>query len=293
MAGRVLRPIRDITATARQLSAENIGERVPVRAPRDELADLAATVNGMLDRVQRGIAERDRVLDSQRMFAANAAHELRTPLTTVRTAIDVTLDGEPTTGQLLTMAADIRDAVEHGRRTLDGLLLLAGSQAGPRTSTRADLAGTAGRLLDDAAARADALGLAVRRHLAPAPVDGEPVLLERLVGNLVDNALRHNVPGGELAVTTGTAGGAAFLRVENTGRPLSAEEARRLPEPFVRGEGRRPHPERGVGLGLAIVRAVATAHQGSLTLAPRPGGGLSVTVRLPGARRPGSGGGPG
>jgi signal transduction histidine kinase len=131
VAGRILRPIRAISGTANRLSAENLSERIPVRQPADELAALAATINGMLDRIQHGIAERDRVLNSQRLFVANAAHELRTPLTTMRTAIDVTIDGEPDRAELVAMAGDIATAVETSQRTLDGLLVpLARSQAG-------------------------------------------------------------------------------------------------------------------------------------------------------------------
>ena len=130
VAGRVLRPIRVISSAARRLSAENLTERVPVTTPADELSALAGTVNGMLDRIQRGVAERDRILDSQRLFTANAAHELRTPLTTARTAIDVTLDGNPSRAELLATASDVGGAVEHMQRVLDGLLLPARSQAG-------------------------------------------------------------------------------------------------------------------------------------------------------------------
>ncbi|NUO99899.1 MAG: HAMP domain-containing protein, partial [Nonomuraea sp.] len=139
-AGRVLRPIRVISATAHRLSAENLTERVPVTTPADELSALAGTVNDMLDRIQHGVTERDRILDGQRLFTANAAHELRTPLTTARTAIDVTLDGHPTRSDLLTMAGDVRDAVVHMQRVLDGLLLLARSQAGLTARQPADLA---------------------------------------------------------------------------------------------------------------------------------------------------------
>ena len=140
VAGRVLRPIRAISSTARRLSAEDITERVPVTVPADELYVLAGTVNEMLDRIQRGVVERDRILDSQRLFTANAAHELRTPLTTARTAIDVTLDGDPSRAELLAMAGDVRAAVEHVQRVLDGLLLLARSQAGIGAREPADLA---------------------------------------------------------------------------------------------------------------------------------------------------------
>jgi signal transduction histidine kinase len=274
VAGRVLRPIRTISATAQRLSAENLSERVPVTRPLDELATLAGTVNGMLDRISDGVAERDRVLASQRMFTANAAHELRTPLTTMHTAIDVTLDSGPGIEELLAMTADVRTAVEQSRRTLDGLLALAHSQAGAGVRHRVDLAEVVAHSLDG-------VDLTVRADLRPAPVHGDPVLLERLCGNLVDNAVRHNHPGGQVEVATGGTGGRAFLRIGNSGVPIAPEAADRLREPFVRGDGTRIHSGRGTGLGLSIVDAIVAAHRGELTIAARPAGGLDVVVHLP------------
>ncbi|MGP4110769.1 sensor histidine kinase [Streptomyces sp. 4N509B] len=296
VAGRVLRPVRTIAATARRLSAERLDERVLVRQPPDELAALAETVNGMLDRIQAGVAERERLLASQRLFTANAAHELRTPLATIRAAVDVTLDGEPTRAELLTMAADVRTAAAHSQRTLDGLLALARSQAGLRERRHGDLAELAAALATAAEREAARRGLTLRATLRPAPVTGEPVLLERLVGNLLDNALRYNHRGGHVTLATGTDERGAFLRVENSGPPVSPAAAARLLEPFVRGEtdgagtdglgtdgGRDGGEGVGAGLGLSIVRAVTAAHEGELTTAPRPAGGLTVRVRLPAA----------
>jgi signal transduction histidine kinase len=286
-AGRILRPIRTIAATAQRLSAENLSERVPVSTPSDELATLARTINGMLDRIQRGILERDRVLDSQRMFTANAAHELRTPLTTMRTAIDVTLDGEPRTAELLTMAGDIRTAIGHSQRTIDGLLSLARSQTVPGAQHPADLADVAAEVLGGssgclvAADDATAQDIALRTDLRPAPIIGEPILLERMVSNLIDNAIRYNHAGGHVTVTTGTAAAQAFLRIANTGPPIVPGEADRLLEPFVRGEGTRTRTDNGAGLGLSIVRAVVLAHQGEISTATCPTGGLEVTVHFP------------
>lgn len=280
VAGRVLRPIRVISSTARRLSAENLTDRVPVTPPADELSALAGTINGMLDRIQRGVAERDRILDSQRLFTANAAHELRTPLTTARTAIDVTLDGNPSRAELLAMAGDVRRAVEHLQRVLDGLLLLARSQAGLAAREPVDLAAIAAAALDAAGARAAAADVAVRSELRPAPVSGEPVLLERMIGNLVDNALRYNQVGGRLVVDTGTAAGRAVLRISNTGRQIPPDEAQTLLEPFVHGQGARVRTD-GLGLGLSIVRAVTLAHRGRIAVTARTGGGLDITVDLP------------
>jgi signal transduction histidine kinase len=292
VAGRVLRPIRVISSAARRLSAENLTERVPVTAPADELSALAGTVNDMLDRIQRGVAERDRILDSQRLFTANAAHELRTPLTTARTAIDVTLDGQPGRDELLTMAGDVRDAVEHMQRVLNGLLLLARSQAGAGTQETTDLAAITAATLGTAEEQAAAAGIAIRARLRPALVTGEPVLLERLVGNLVDNALRYNHTDGHLtvetstvetsAVETRTAGARAVLRISNTGREIPPEQAQTLLEPFVHGHGTRVRTDGpGLGLGLSIVHAITHAHQGHITITARPGGGLDITIDLP------------
>ncbi|MFF4622205.1 sensor histidine kinase [Nonomuraea jabiensis] len=280
VAGRVLRPIRVISSAARRLSAENLTERVPVTTPADELSALAGTVNDMLDRIQRGVAERDRILDSQRLFTANAAHELRTPLTTARTAIDVTLDGHPSRDELLAMAGDVRDAVVHMQRVLDGLLLLARSQAGAGPRETADLAAITAAALDTAEERAAAAGIAVRAGLRPAPVTGEPVLLERLVGNLVDNALRYNHADGHLIVETYTAGARAVLRIRNTGREVVPEAAQTLLEPFVHGHGTRVRTD-GLGLGLSIVRAITHAHHGRIAITAGPGGGLDITIDLP------------
>jgi signal transduction histidine kinase len=286
VSGRVLRPIRSISSTAQRLSAENMSERVPVDRPPDELAALAGTINGMLDRIQQGVAERDRVLDSQRMFTANAAHELRTPMTTMRTAIDVTLDGEPSRAELLTMADDIRIAIGQSQRTLDGLLALAYSQASTGKRRRVDLADVTAGIVDGSVEVAAARDVTLRTDLRPAPVRGDPVLLERLAGNLVDNALRYNHAGGDIAVTTGTQAERAFLQITNTGRLIAADEAESLLEPFVRGRDNRTRADSGAGLGLSIVRAIVVAHGGEISTATRPGGGLEVTIRLPRAVGP-------
>jgi signal transduction histidine kinase len=266
VAGRILRPIRTVSAIAQRLSAENLSSRVPVPAPPDELATLANTINSMLDRIQSGIADRDRLLDSQRMFVANAAHELRTPLTTMRTAVDVTLDGAPTVEELLVMAADVSTAIEQSQRTLDGLLVLARSQTGLVKQRAVDLAEVV------AEAAENVRDVEVRTDLKPAPISGEPVLIGRMVGNLIDNAVRYNHEGGHIDVVTGK----SYLRIVNTGQHVDPGQVNTLFDPFVRGVHGK-----GVGLGLSIVRAVVTAHQGSLACAARPDGGLDITVRFP------------
>ena len=281
VAGRVLRPIRAMSATARRLSAENLTERVPVTTPADELATLAETVNSMLDRIQSGIADRDRLLHGQRMFVANVAHELRTPLTTMRTAIDVTLDGRPSNEELLVMAGDVRDSVTHSQHTLDGLLTLARSQAGPGSRHTVDLADVVAEVLDTAGKQAETRRVELRADLRTAPVTGDPVLLDRMVGNLLDNAIRHNEAGGDVAVTTGLVAGHAQLRVVNTGRRVEPGTVPDLFEPFVRGPANRPRTDGGLGLGLSIVRAVVDAHRGQLVTTAPANGGLDVTARFP------------
>jgi signal transduction histidine kinase len=284
VAGRILQPIRAISDTANRLSAENLSERMYVRRPTDELATLAATINVMLDRIQHSIAERERVLDSQRLFVANAAHELRTPLTTMRTAIDVTLDGEPDRAELIAMAGNIATAVETSQRTLDGLLVLARSQAGPPRRTPVDLATVAAATIAATDPAAHSV-VTLQTDLRPAPASGEPVLLQRMADNLLENALRYNYAGGTVTVSTGTANGHAFLRMVNTGPLVTPEEERRLFEPFVRGA---PNGTRGAGLGLSIVRAVVTAHDGEISSTARPTGGMDIAVML-GTRMDGPG----
>jgi signal transduction histidine kinase len=284
VAGQVLRPIRAMSATAARLSAENLSERVPVTSPADELATLAETVNRMLDRIQSGIVDRDRLLHSQRMFVANVTHELRTPLTTMRTAVDVTLDGRPSTEELLVMAGDVRDAVAHSQRTLDGLLALARSHTGPNRRQRVDLANVVTGILDAVREQAEARRVELRAEPLRAPVTGDPALLDRMVGNLVDNAIRYNETGGHVTVTTRLVAGHAQLRVVNTGRPVEPGAVHDLFEPFVRGSAGGPRVDGGLGLGLSIVRAVVDAHHGQLTADARATGGLDITARFPGAR---------
>ncbi|MFF5219488.1 sensor histidine kinase [Micromonospora sp. NPDC000442] len=281
LAGRVLRPIRAISATARRLSAENLSERVPVTAPADELATLAQTVNGMLDRIQSGMAERDKLLHSLRMFVANAAHELRTPLTTMRTAIDVTLDGQPSTEELLVMAGDVRTAVEHSQRTLDGLLTLARSHTGPSRRHQIDLADVVAGIADAAREQTEKLHIELRTDLRSSPIVGDPVLVDRMVSNLVDNAIRYNETGGTIAITTDTAAQHAHLHIANTGQRIDPDTADQLFEPFVRGTTNQPRTDSGAGLGLSIVRAVVDAHHGQLSSNARPTGGLDIAIRFP------------
>ncbi len=275
LAGRVLRPIQDMTAAARRLSETNLSERLALEGPADELKELADTFDDMLERLQSAF-------ESQRRFVANASHELRTPLAIQRTLIDVALaDPNATPEELRATAASVRDAVDRSERLIDGLLVLARSQQGAGEVAPVDLAATTGRAVDQAAAEAEARRIAVRRHLRPAVVRGNQVLLEHLAGNLVRNAVLHNVDGGWMEVATASDGGRATLAVRNSGHRIPPEQVPRLFEPFRRLSPDRVDSARGHGLGLSIVEAVANAHHGSVRAEPLEGGGLSVVVSLP------------
>ncbi len=284
LAGRVLRPLHVITRTAQRLSAERLDARIGLRGPQDELKELADVFDALLARLQASF-------EAQRRFVADASHELRTPLAVMRTEVDVALaDPDATVEELRAAAQVVRDATERADRLVDSLLLLARSERlqidGLPARERVELAAAA-----DAALRAVAPEITSRRLRVDvsgdgAAVLGDPALLERLVANLVENAVRHNVDGGWLWVRSETipetGGGRARLFVANTGAVLRAEEVEPLFEPFRRA-GTARTARRGAGLGLAIVRAVAQAHGGRVDALPRDGGGLVVRVDLPAA----------
>ncbi len=271
VAGRALRPVRSLTQAARRASELSLGERLALTGPDDELKELADTFDVMLERL-------DAAFTSQKRFVANAAHELRTPLTAMRTAIEVTLSKpERTPKQLEEMAVRVNRSVAHAERIVEALLTLATSEAGPSTSEPVDLAIAAEDALEAAQGAIDERGLTVRAELAPAPDRGDRVLLERMVANLVDNAVRHNVTGGWITVRTGLADGEAMFEVTNTGPEVAANKIPRLFEPFSRG-AERLDPMDGVGLGLSIASAIAGAHHATIDARPRAGGGMEIRV---------------
>jgi len=279
VAGRALRPVHAITAAARRASEQNLGERIALAGPDDELKELADTFDAMLGRLDAAFA-------SQRRFVANASHELRTPLTVMRTAIDVTL-AKPgrTPAQLEAMAVEVRHAADRAETLIEALLTLARSDRGTGPREPLDVAVLAEDALDAAAAAIRARPVTVQAVLEPALAVGDPVLVERLVTNLIDNAIRHNVPGGWVQVATGTRAGTAFIEVANGGLPVPAELVPSLFEPFRRLSDQaladRTGSPDGMGLGLSIVRSVALAHHGQATARPLPAGGLEVSVWLP------------
>jgi signal transduction histidine kinase len=276
-AGRALRPVHRITAAARAASAHNLSARVALSGPRDELRELAETFDEMLGRLQSAF-------EAQRDFIANASHELRTPLAVMRTTVDVVLsnpDGTP--GDLRGMAADIRAAVDHAEHLIGALLILARSERGLTVHEEVDLATVAEDVLDTA----DPGDRRVHATLGSAVISGDPVLAERLIANLVDNAARYNAAAGDIWISTRTAAGSSELTVANTGPVISPSDADRIFQPFQRLNDRTSHD--GSGLGLAIVASIAAIHGGTATARPRSDGGLSVTVTIPSARTPAQG----
>ncbi|TDE48426.1 HAMP domain-containing histidine kinase [Nonomuraea mesophila] len=274
MAGRVLGPLREITAAARRLSTHNLGERINLRGPRDELKELADTIDAMLGRLAAAF-------EAQRRFVANASHELRTPLTVQRAAVDVAL-ARPSLESLLTMARRIHAATRRHEHLIASLLALARSERGVERYEPVDLAAAVRDALAAVAADVELRGLRLTQALAPAPLAGDPVLLERLAANLVENAVRHNAEGGWIDVRTETGPGSVRLRVANSGARVAPEAVAGLFEPF-----RRHTPDRaggagqGYGLGLSIVAAIAHAHRGRYAARARDEGGLDVSIVLP------------
>ena len=269
MAGQALVPLRRVTALARRVTQERLGERIAMSGPRDELRELADTVDGMLDRLEAAF-------EGQRRFVANASHELRTPLTVIRAEVEVALaDPDATAADLRHMGEVVLEAADRTQSLLDSLLVLARSQQALPRREPVDLAAAARTAVAITEREAQARGIHVSLDLEPAPLEGDPPLVERLVANLIENAVRHNVPGGRMQVTTRP----GLVRVENTGPPIAPEDVRRLAEPFERLGRDADGP--GAGLGLSIVRAVADAHGAQLQLEPRAGGGLEVTVTFP------------
>jgi signal transduction histidine kinase len=271
VSGRVLRPVRAITETARRASDQHLGERLALTGPRDELRELADTFDDMLTRLDLAFA-------AQRRFVANASHELRTPLTVMRTAIEVAL-AKParTTQQLEDMAVRVRRHIDRAENMIEALLVLAISDQGLGSRELLDLSAVAEDALELAAPGIARLGLRVEAELAPAETTGDQQLIERMIWNLVDNAVRHNKPGGWIRVITGTYGPGVSLTIANSGTKVPADAVPTLVEPFRRIESGGG----GVGLGLSIAQSVSTAHGAELDVRSQPEGGLRISVILP------------
>jgi signal transduction histidine kinase len=274
MSGRVLRPVRVITETARRASEQHLGERLALTGPSDELKELADTFDDMLERLDVAFAAQGR-------FVASASHELRTPLTVMRTAIDVTLaKPSPTARQLTDMAARVRRSIDHAESMIEALLTLAASDQGKLSTEFTDLATWAEDAIDAAAPEIKRLNLHVDTELDRAETTGDPQLLERMITNLVDNAVRHNQPGGWIKLRTGTSDAGAYLEIANSGPFIPDDAVPSLFEPFRRIPARTGARD-GVGLGLSIAQSVLTAHRASVTTRSQPAGGLDISVVIP------------
>jgi signal transduction histidine kinase len=272
VAGRVLRPLRTITGTVRTISAENLRERLAVGGPADEIKELGDTFDGLLGRL-------DASFEAQRQFVANASHELRTPLARQRTLAEVALrDSEPTIESLRKAHERVLASGEQQERLIEALLTLARSERGLDRREPFDLAALTGEVLAAHRSEAERRGLHVDVSLEPVTISGDPSLVERMVANLVDNALEHNVADGMVQVATAMREGSAVLSVANSGQVIPPEGLDRLFRPFQRLAADRTSHGNDSGLGLSIVRAVADAHDAEVTARARPDGGLTVEV---------------
>jgi signal transduction histidine kinase len=275
VAGRVLRPLRTITMAARDISATDLHRRLALEGPNDELRELGSTFDGLLGRLEAAFV-------AQRQFVANASHELRTPLARQRTVAEVALgDPDATVESLRRSHERVLAAGEQQERLIEALLTLARSERGLAQREPFDLAALTRIVLAGRTAELEQGGLRLETTLDAAPASGEPRLAERLVANLVDNAIRHNRPHGSVRVATRTTDGLATISVANTGPVVPPGELDRLFEPFQRLDGERTASRDGMGLGLSIAEAIARAHGGRLTAWPQAGGGLIVEAIFP------------
>jgi signal transduction histidine kinase len=280
-AGRVLAPLRSITSTARMISAGSLHQRLAIAGPDDEFKRLGDTLDELLARLEASF-------ESQRRFVANASHELRTPLTVERTLLQVALaDPDASAQELRATCEEVLATGAEQERLLESLLTLASSERGLDRRERLDLASIAGHALLAVEPERKRRSLELTTELATARMTGDPALVERLVANLVDNAVHHNTVGGRIEIRTGLEAGSAFLAVANTGAVIASGEIERLVEPFRRlGGGRGVDTDGHHGLGLSIVRAITAAHGAALDLQARPEGGLVITVRFPAGAAP-------
>jgi signal transduction histidine kinase len=275
VAGRILRPLSTITTAARRISASNLNERLSLGGPDDELKALGDTLDDLFARLEAAF-------EAQRHFVANASHELRTPLTRERTMLQVALDDpgtttekwRSTTREVLASNAEQEDLIA-------ALLTLASSQGGLDQRAPVDLASVTDEALLAARTETVSLRLGIEAAILPAALDGDPLLIQQLAANLIDNAVRHNIPGGSVQITTGMRRGCAVLSVASSGPVIPPAEVDRLFQPFQRLNGRRVRGGHGLGLGLSIVRAIATAHGATITANAPAHGGLTIEVTFP------------
>ncbi len=275
IAGRMLRPIRTITRTARRISSSSLHERLALDGPEDELKELGDTLDDLFGRL-------DAAFESQRHFVANASHELRTPLTAERTLLQVALDDPHTTASAWrSTAEEVLASTDEQARLIEALLTLASSEGGLNGREPVDLAAIVTATLGGLQPEIDRLGIHIDALTTPARLDGDSLLVERLVVNLLTNAVRHNVVDGNVEILTGASDGGAFISVTNTGPVVPPGDVERLFQPFQRLDPGRANHKDGHGLGLSIVRAIATAHGATITAHPLPAGGVSLEVAFP------------
>ncbi|MFE6649258.1 sensor histidine kinase [Nocardioides sp. NPDC057772] len=281
ISGRVLAPLHTVTATAHRISAApaaadmGLRERIELEGPDDEVKELADAFDAMVGRLDRSFA-------GQRRFVANASHELRTPLTVGRAMVELAMHRPDASEDLRTLGGDLLALNARHEALISGLLDLAGAENEPIDRQPLDLADIVEHVADLSAPEAAAAGVEVRLDAVETPTSGDAILLERLVANLVENGIRHNVSGGWVEARCLGVDGHAEVVVTNTGPEVATYQVAELFQPFRRLDHDRVAVDRGVGLGLSIVEAIARAHDGSVTAQPRAGGGLVVHVRLPG-----------
>jgi signal transduction histidine kinase len=275
VAGRILRPLRTITTAARDISATNLHQRLALNGPADELKELGDTFDGLLSRLEASF-------QAQRQFVANASHELRTPLARQRALGQVALaDPDANVESLRTAHERILAAGTQQERLIEALLTLTRSHVGIEVRHPFDLAQLTHEVVDSRRAETDHRSVTIRPSISPALAAGHRPLAERLVTNLVDNAIRHNTPQGKVEITTQTVDGQAVLTVANTGPVVPPEATEQIYQPFQRLGASRTGRGEGIGLGLSIVQAIATAHDATITTSARPEGGLIITVAFP------------
>ena len=275
VAGRMLRPIRTITRTARRISATSLHERLALDGPEDEFKQLGDTLDDLFGRL-------DAAFEAQRHFVANASHELRTPITAERTLLQVALDDPDTTiAEWRSTAEEALASNDEQARLIEALLTLASSEGELSQHEPVDLADAVSSTLGGLRTEADRLGIHLEEFATPAALEGDPLLVERLVANLLINAVCHNVADGRVKVVSGVREGKAVLSVTNTGPIVPSSEIDRLFQPFQRLDPRRTHHNSGHGLGLSIVRAIATAHGATVTAQPLTYGGVMIEVAFP------------
>jgi signal transduction histidine kinase len=281
VAGRVLRPVRTITVAAQAISASSLHQRLALAGPDDEFRRLGDTLDELFARLQAAFDAQQAAADAQRHFVANASHELRTPLALEQTLLELTLgDPDASAVEFRSICEELLALGVQQQRLIEALLTLASSERGLDQTEPFDLADLTAEAVQAARPEMDRLGLQATITIVPAPVIGDPDLALRLIANLIENAVRHNIAGGRIEITTGSDQAGATLTVANTGPVVPPDEVGRLFQPFQRLSSARGHHGIGHGLGLSIVQAIADAHGADLTARARPDGGLEVTVRF-------------